>query len=248
MTLLNQQRNANIRHEFYSLPWETNVKELYVNMCTLLQEGGTYIGDIAFYYINYIGEIMRVITPKIICLKRDKDEVIESFYNRNIDRNYWTDPKSEHWNWNKWQLSSSMLLFPKYRLDKRDAIAEYYDEYCRIAEYWAKLYPNNFVILEMETLNTEEGIIRILDHYEIENEDRVINAGIHKNRSDSYIKQILKLPDYLIGKIPCAVCDKKNAEWNIIDEKKNVAFYICGGCYTNDRPMIIKQEVLHVVA
>lgn len=146
-------------HEKFFMPWEYDCMAGFKGIAYLYYREAEYVADSAFYWINYI-ELIRsyVPSPKVVCLKRDRDEVVNSWMSYNDPRNYWTSPSSKYWGEPEDSIDIRMMMFPKYDLPKKDAIIEYWDEYYRKAEYWQSKYPEILKIYSMhDVLNTEDG-------------------------------------------------------------------------------------------
>lgn len=164
-------------HEGVPLPWKVDAGMLWYHLILLaVAFDAKIIANTSFAWINYVGLIMgNLIDPKCICLKRDKEEVVESFCKHIPNLNHWTDPDSTHWNPNKDTESFQSISWPKYDLPKKEAIARYWEDYYAHAEYLRKRYPRNFMIIDMdEALNTYEGQKRMLSFAGIPEENQRI--------------------------------------------------------------------------
>jgi hypothetical protein len=138
-----------------------------------------FYGDIAHFYLGYVNEILSLYpNTKFICLKRDKTETINSWLNKVKIRK--TKPRKilerlrtfftgrKYYNSkNRWQEHNGddyMIdlewdkCFPNYQADSmEEAVRLYWEDYYRRAEEFAKCYPEQFVIMDIEALNSAKG-------------------------------------------------------------------------------------------
>lgn len=171
------QPNVAGKHEGVPLPWERDDNIFFNHMVGLwVNIDAPVIASVSWAWINYIGTIMGTLKdPKCVCLKRDRDEVVESFLAHSPFSNHWTDPESLHWNHNKDVHTTQAYQWPKYDLPKKEAIGAYWDEYYSHAEYLQSRYPDNFKIYSMHgALNTEFWQRHMLSFAGIKVEDQVI--------------------------------------------------------------------------
>ena len=154
--LLNLQEGASVTHEFCTLPWEFD-EEIWVwNMGRLLFGKWPYdtdiIGDVGFYWINYIERLLeRRPETKFVCLKRDRQEVIESMWKFTSGLNV---HPTEDW----------FRMYPRYDVHPKDAVGLMWDDYYHIAESWQKRYPGVFLIMDMdEALNNKNSQEKLLE-------------------------------------------------------------------------------------
>jgi hypothetical protein len=131
---------------------------------------GGVIGDVAYFYLPYITRFMKVFPDlKIICMERNRREVIDSFMWKTRWQNRWCDHDGTRWAkdevWDK--------TFPKYDMtDKAAAIGAYWDEYQKRIRDLKERYPANIRIVNMGELNTGEGRAKIFDFLEVPEENR----------------------------------------------------------------------------
>jgi len=159
--LLNAQPGVAVAHEGFPLPWQVDVGALWYYLVQMFVNfEGDFIGNVSFVWINYIGKLMgNLKDPRCICLRRDREEVVESFCAHAPNENHWTDPDSKHY---RPEVDGAgnvySILFPKYDLPKTEAIVRYWNKYYALAEYLAMRYPKNFLLIDMHAaLNTEDG-------------------------------------------------------------------------------------------
>lgn len=180
---LEAQTGVACNHEGIPLPWEVDPGKLwYFLLLYAIQAHGDYIAHVSFVWINYVGLLMgNLVNPKCICLKRDRDEVIESFCKHTPFLNHWTDPESLHWDPNKDTNAIQSVGWPKYDLPKKDAIGAFWDQYYAHAQYLENRYPANFQVFDMRTaLNTEAGQREMLTF-----------AGIDEKKQKIFLNQKL---------------------------------------------------------
>ncbi len=186
--LLQAQNNTYAFHEGGFLPWVPDLTEMwrliYRFQGTALNKkyNTRIIAPVSFFWITYISELMgMLVNPRFICLKRDRAEFVESAYNHFSKINNWTYPDSKYWE--KDEVDDEFTdLFPKYDFPKREAMAEYYDDYYSRAEFWQGNNPDVFKIFPIDALNSESGVRSILDFAEISNP--VIHVGVKLNTKD----------------------------------------------------------------
>lgn len=153
------------------------------------------IGDVASYYLPYVEEILlKWPQVRFPCLKRKKEEVIESFVAKlskdttKPPKNHWTFQNDQKWSydpiWNK--------CFPKIKKINSESlvpyISEYYDEYYNLADSLANKHQNNIKIFDMTELNSEIGRKQILNFCLPGRRHR--NVSVHENKTQE-LTQVL---------------------------------------------------------
>ena len=155
--LLNGQFGANITHEMSGdilLPWEFNKKEYDRYIGSLCNRKGEFIGDVSFYLINYVPQIIKDFPEsKILVLKRNKQETINSFIKK-------IGPL-EHWVSNPRMFSAYDKCFPKFDFEsqKIKRISLYYDLYYSLLE---QIDCDQIMLLNTNELNDEKKIKKVL--------------------------------------------------------------------------------------
>lgn len=158
----NKIRSIGGLEKFIHLPWKID-KDILIRIL-LLMEGlkYSYVGDVAFYYLPYIDDIIQLIpSAKFICLKRTRQSVIKSFMEKTSN-NYWYQGYKPTSNstiiYNIWNP-----CFPKYPISNHhDAIGRYWDEYYETIEQLIKRYPDNIKLFETKDLNNQTEINNLL--------------------------------------------------------------------------------------
>jgi len=175
--ILAAQPDVASKHEGVPLPWVTDKNIFWERLGGLLINiDSPIIASVSYVWINYIGLIMgNIKDPKCICLKRPKNEVVESFMNHSPFNNHWTDPGSLHWDPNHDVDTNLSYQWPAYDLPKKEAIGAYWDEYYAHADYLADRYPDNFVVVELDyALNIRSGQQQMLSFVGIKEKSQVV--------------------------------------------------------------------------
>jgi hypothetical protein len=132
------------------MPWNRNPdvhKEMFNR---LFSRDADYIGDVGYYWINYVEDLLAVKPDaKFICLERDREGVIESMWNYTRGLN--THPTD---NW--------FMMYPRYDTDRKSAIGLMWDDYKELSEGLQNKHPESFRKFDMNDLNYESGIREIL--------------------------------------------------------------------------------------
>lgn len=200
-TLLNLQPNTEISHEdFHShgrpfrLSYDYHEDPLALAFKVLALRKPLFVGDVAFYWIsNCLPLLNHNADVKCICLKRDKQSVIESYWSRNDGR-----PMDDNLNLgNNFKIQGvavgGMLLKvcsecgPNIELLKKKT-GEIWDNYYMQAEKLQQEYPN-FRIFPTEALNGEETVKDILYFAGIPEEKQMITSGIWLNKRRALWKE-----------------------------------------------------------
>lgn len=144
---LNQQ-GLGITHEGVPLGWYPALSDSLGTIRNLFERQGDIIGDIGFYWINYINLILREYPgAKAINIWRNDDEVIESFWSYLVD-----EPAFE---WNGYPFDSIHHT--------KDAIALTIKRYRYLENEVSKLYHGCIFTMNMEELNDEEALNNLVD-------------------------------------------------------------------------------------
>lgn len=162
--LLNQQTGIHVSHEGIPyLPWDRSLYSLFWGMFEVVGRKTEIVGDVAFYWINYVDWIFEHIDSeaRFICLQRNRDDTVDSFMRMTAahDRNHWT--RDRHVRGNTVEPYADRA-FPKYHGTKEEALGLYWDEYYRTATGLQKKYPDNFRIFPMDDLNDIDRTKKLL--------------------------------------------------------------------------------------
>lgn len=164
------------------------------------------IGDIAYYYLNYVSDLAAA-EPRcvFVCLRRDREQTIQSWLNKSaINRwpSLWWGDRIKSWltrtpfhtGYNYWQEHDGTVwrkdpvwdsCFPKFEAPSKEAaIGMYWDYYYLEAERLQQTHPGRFRIFDVAELSTAEGQQQILSFIGVPEADRVYPQDVHLHRSD----------------------------------------------------------------
>lgn len=182
--LLAAQPSMQAWHESGSLTWEPDpalLWRLLERHRGMAPAGIRFVSNVSFFFLPYVSEIMSHFTaPRMICMERDREEVVESFMAHMPHINHWTAHDSIHWNPRDKPLNSS-IMFPSYDLPKREAIGAYWDDYHAAAEYWAAKFPECFRVYNVDALNHHQSVKEILDFIGIPEAEQKVFVGVKLN-------------------------------------------------------------------
>lgn len=166
------------------------------------------IGDIAYYYLNYVKELLEAVPEcRFVCIKRDREATVASWLKKSSIRrwpslwladrlrsaitrtpfyteyNYWQEHDGSTWKKDPvWDRS-----FPKFQAaTKTEAIRLYWDFYYLEADRLQCEYPRNFQVFDITELSNAEGQRRILSFIGIEPQRMVYGDEVHLHSSVGY--------------------------------------------------------------
>lgn len=188
--ILNQY-NADVTHEHRQMPWQFNRNALLNNFNSLGKRFQPIVGDVGFWWINYVDAI-RQYDVKFVCLKRDKDQTVDSFLGRFEYEDYWTENCFPREIDGKPTLTEA---FPQWQTkDKKEAVSRYYDLYYKIAVEHAK--QDDFKIFHMnDVLNNGEVQQKMLDWLDLP-KHRVLTGHRYNPREDVWKYENLLSEDH----------------------------------------------------
>jgi len=184
----------------YSRPMSV---ETYERLAAMTQV--KLLGDIAYYYLNYVEDILAVVPGcKFVCIKRDREQTVDSWMKKSMikrwpslyiaDRfkalitrtpfytqyNHWQDHNGEIWKQDPvWDS-----CFPKFETkEKIEAIRLYWDYYYLEADRLQKLFPDNFRIFDIDDLSDSHGQKRILEFIGVDAGDMNYGEAAHLHQS-----------------------------------------------------------------
>lgn len=162
------------------------------------------IGDIAYYYLNYVDELIRVEPECVfVCIQRDRAETVASWLKKSSIkrwRSLWLADKLKSWltrtpfytEYNYWQEHDGSRwkkdpvwdsCFPKFEAStKEEAIGMYWDSYYFEAERLQQQYPERFRIFNVRDLSDAEGQKRILSFIGVADDSMVCGEEVHLHR------------------------------------------------------------------
>ena len=123
-----------------------------------LDSSDVFVGH---YYLNYIEELLKIHKAKIIVLKRDRKEVMESI------KSYKFNPYHQ-------KKIDGAEGFPFHCKNIDTATGYYHEEYYKLINSMFKRYSNRFLLVNTKDLNSEEYLKKILDFCEIPESDHKI--------------------------------------------------------------------------
>ena len=189
-TILDAQYTTTVSFEaYYKLPCLPNSDVLNQTLKLISLHPGRTIGDVGFYYLYYVPEILKINkNTKFICLKRNKEDTIDSQLRagRSLGHMHVVDEHSKHFNHDACDLDNEenrifRASFPKYDLPLEDAWAKYHDDYYEAAAYYEKTYPKEFKVFDMNSaLNTIDGQKEMLDFADLGSHFILPNVRIFK--------------------------------------------------------------------
>lgn len=163
------------------------------------------IGDIAFYYLNYVEDILAVLPQcRFVCIKRDRAQTIASWLKKGaINRwpSLWLADRLKSFitrtpfytGYNYWQAHDGTQwqrdpvwdsCFPDIEAPSREAaIGLYWDQYYEKAAQWQATYPEQFQVFGVEELNEASGQRRILSFIGIPESEWVLGDDVHLHKS-----------------------------------------------------------------
>tara|TARA_Y100001938_G_C8096454_1_gene438478 strand:- start:4312 stop:4947 length:636 start_codon:yes stop_codon:yes gene_type:complete len=190
--LMSHQIDAHASHELFPiLPWETDLNLLTKKWEQLDHQ--SHLFDVVFdsgsYYFPYVPILFNSWSQhdyanqrfdlKIVCLKRDKNQTIQSYLRKFEKQN--NNPLQNH-DGTKYYKSEWDLSFPKYDgVSIEESLSLYYDQYYSVCDFWESKYSGDFKIFNTEALNTTQGVKSILEFIGIENPKIVTNIQKRKH-------------------------------------------------------------------
>lgn len=138
------------------LPWRED-KELVDDRIKYFQEHDE-VGDVAFYYLPHLERLLREVEGlKVVGIRRDKEETIESFMRKVPNRNHWVNHNGSRWRidrmWDKCFPNLGLEVFFSGEKLKRESIREYWLYYYEQMEYLSDGYPGRVKIYPIDVLN-----------------------------------------------------------------------------------------------
>ena len=183
--LLDKQKDISCTHEGQFMPWDRDIVAFYQGLIGMTQKEEVWdirVGNVAFYWRNYLSEIFRdLLNPKVIVLKRAKEKVVESFSSMYRDKKFWSIPGGKNWEGRDPQDTALSLMLPKYDLSKNDAIGQYWEDYYNdgAIDYYLDKFPQNIMLIRSEDLWAGEDAQRsIFEFLDIPEEEMVFDTSI----------------------------------------------------------------------
>lgn len=163
------------------------------------------IGDIAYYYLSYVDEILAVNqNVRFVCIKRDREQTVNSWISKSaIGR--WRSLKLADWlkakitrtpyytTRNFWQEHDGSRYapdpvwdstFPKFEAaNMREAIGKYWDYYYAEAEKAQARHPEHFRIFPIEKMSSPEGQNEMLEFIGVPEGERMVRDKFHMHET-----------------------------------------------------------------
>ena len=159
------------------------------------------LGDIAYYYLSYVGEILELVPQcRFVCIKRDREQTVESWLKKSVVKRWrsrWIADRLSalitrtpfYTEYNHWQEHDGTVwkpdpvwdsCFPKFDApSKRRAIEMYWDYYYEEAARLENAYSDSFQIFDIGDLSSGEGQERILRFIGLAPEEMVCGEEVH---------------------------------------------------------------------
>lgn len=165
------------------------------------------IGDIAFYYLNYVEDILALNeNVRFVCIKRDRSETIRSWEAKTAIRRWpslWLSDRIKslvtrtpfYTAKNHWQSHNGSTYqpdpvwdscFPNVKAASRsEAIGLYWDQYYAKAEELQIAHSANFRIFPIAALSSPEGQKEILSFVGMPADHMVLRDEFHSHKSEA---------------------------------------------------------------
>lgn len=178
--LLGSQAGVIAEHENVGLFWNVNPVLFEHSWKKITEPDSKIIASVSFAWLRYIPmAVEKDPSVRCICLKRNKTATVESFSAHLRNFNVWTHYSSLHFDMKHSRSMIRINGFPKYDLPREEAIAQYWDDYYRIADEHERAFPENFKVFPIDAFNSHEGVKSMLGFAGIDNQ--TIEVGIRVN-------------------------------------------------------------------
>lgn len=169
--LVGASAGAHCTHERRPLmPWVFS-QELFDERVRYFSGAPTsIIGDVAYYYLPYLDRLLDALpAARVICMRRDREQMIRSFMEWTRWRNHWYDHDGTEWvRDHVWDATHPKFDIP----DKQQALGAYWDDYYRQIGLVAEAHPGRVQVIELTEINTRAGQERVLDFLEVPGDRR----------------------------------------------------------------------------
>jgi hypothetical protein len=184
---LNNQPGIKVLHEgainyqAHPLKWYNDHENVlkWIKNIEKLSDSSQYFGDIGMYFLPYVDFLIEQFPrSKFICLKREREAVIQSYLKWTQDHNPWYEYNREAWRKNNiWDDA-----FPKFNEpNKSKAVGLYWDMYYEEIDKLIKKYPQNICCFHTQLLNDINTRSDILDFIEYHG-DRNLEGEYHTHK------------------------------------------------------------------
>ena len=202
--LLDFQPDTSVGHEMFNSP-RLDFSLSYVYHPKLLEKAiqimsswpEPIVGDVAYYWLHHVTPILEDYksNTKFICLTRDKEDVVESFFTGNDGEPFSLPINIKGLNLKIKGLAVAGTVYPANDTNPKtiamlkEGVGYTWEYYQKESEILEKQYPDNFQIFPMECLNKEEGVKEILDFAGFPEDSQVIEVGIWENKRRQLLKE-----------------------------------------------------------
>jgi len=152
-SFLNQQEGFNVTHESVGLAWYPILSDTESALDEFVSRKGDVVGDVAFYWIHYVGLMIRKYeNVKAINIYRDDDEVVDSFWNYKANiRTY------------KSFMENTWFPYPYDSYEPtEEAIYRTIKQYRMMERELACYFPGRILRMNVEKLNDKESLSSLL--------------------------------------------------------------------------------------
>jgi len=168
--LLSGCKKVKVAHQLGEpLPFNFDRMKLRKKIELIKAQKGEIVGDVAHYYLNYIEELIKIHKVKVIVMKRDKQKTMKS-------------SKALDWNPYIQKNVKGSEAFPYHCKNVDTATGFYFDEYYELIRRLKNRFISKILVIDVESLNTKEGITKIFDFCNIPEKDRKYKIGIRENK------------------------------------------------------------------
>ncbi len=189
--VLSAQPECRVTHEEWPLlPWVSDdpgalLRRRIERMLRTRAE--PVVGDVASFYLPYVGEAIRIWPDlRVICLRRPREEVVRSFC-AWLDRvhplptNHWAKVPAPGWH----HEPVYTRMFPQYEEQDREAgIRRYWEEYYAAGEDLEREFPQQMRIFDTDAaLNSSDGQRDLLAFAGVPGDRQVLVLETHENET-----------------------------------------------------------------
>ncbi|MDP6699231.1 MAG: hypothetical protein QGH25_06265 [Candidatus Latescibacteria bacterium] len=149
--LMSAQHGTYFTHEKLRLPWEADFTQCLGIVRKLLTRPEGALGDIAYWYLTYVSELVTRYDAYIVILRRDKQLTVESILRQRYDY-FSSEPAPEDIppDW----IGGTTPRFPGTRIE---AVSAWWDMYYASAGSLENLYPRRVKVVALDQLNSHIG-------------------------------------------------------------------------------------------
>jgi len=202
---LSAQAEASVTHEERPLlPWDAEdrgrIVASRIEGMLARPDADRLTGDVAFYYLNYVEEIIGQFSDvRFVCLRRDREQTVESYVRwLALQKN---GRRVNHWSKDRLPFDTDVwdACYPKYETTNlQEGIGRYWDAYYAQVEALATKHPAVTRLYETENLlNDERAISELLSWLGIPGSEQVVSQ-VHANRGPRAVDARERVHDAVI--------------------------------------------------